>query len=176
MFRSFVNVSLLKLKYVNRIKYLPTDVIDIIKSFSFIDFEEAERIRYYQHIKAITNQLIKSAFSRSSTIEEMVYGYGADWAMAEPVIDSNSNFWIFGFADDPLINEERWDFNVSSFNYLNRQDLQLQGENCRKCGEFTYLSYSTFPQIHSNAKLCQCNHPYIEPDIIGPNGEFILIP
>ena len=138
MSRSFVNVSLIKLKYVNKIKYLPTDVIEIIKSFSFIDFEEAERIRYYQHIKAITNQLIKSAFSRSSTIEEMVYGYGADWAMAEPVIDSNSNFWIFGFSDDSLINEERWDFNVSSFNYLNRQDLQLQ----RIISSFTRFEYT----------------------------------
>lgn len=161
MFRSFVNVPLLKLKYVNRLKYLPTDVIGIIKSFCFIDFGEVEQINYYQHLKAINNQLISSSFSRNSTIEEMVYGYGADWAMAEPVIDSNSNFWIFGFSDNPLVNEERWDFNISSFNYLNLQELQLQGENCRKCGEFTYLSYSNFPHTHSNIKLCECNHPSV---------------
>ena len=67
------------------------------------------------------------------------------------------------------------DFKVSPYNYLNEQNLQLQGENCRKCGEFTFLSYSAFPHTHSKAKLCQCNHPYIEPDMIGPNGEFIFI-
>lgn len=156
MSRSFFKVTKIKLKYVNNIKHLPTDVIGIIKSFCFIDFEEVERIRYYQNIKAITNQLIKSAFSRNSTIEEMVYGYGADWTMAEPVIDSNSNFWIFGFTDDHLVNHSRWDFNVSSFNYINQQDLQLQGENCRKCGEFKYLSYSIFPNTHSNVHICQC--------------------
>ena len=108
MSRSFVEVSLLKLKYVNNIKHLPTDVIEIIKSFCFIDFEEVKQFRYYHHVKAIANQLIKCAFSRNSTIEEMVNGYGADWAMAEPVLDSNSNFWIFGFSDDPSVNEERW--------------------------------------------------------------------
>ena len=149
MSRTFIDVSLLKLKYVNRLKYLPTELIQIIKSFCFILYEEAQKIRYYQQQKTITNQLIKSSFSRNSTIEEMVYGFGADWAMAEPVIDSNSNFWIFGFADDRSVNEERWNFDISSFNYLNRQNLQLQGENCRKCGEFTYLSYSTFPHTHS---------------------------
>ena len=175
MSRSFVEVPLLKLKYVNNIKHLPTDVIEIIKSFCFIDFEEVKQIRYCQHVKAIANQLIKCAFSRNSSIEDMVHGFGANWAMAEPIIDSNSNFWIFGFSNDPSINEKRWDFNVSPYNYLNQQTLQLQGENCTKCGEFSYLSYSTYPHTHSNTKICECSHPHVEPDMIGPNGEFIFI-
>lgn len=154
MSRTFIDVSLLKLKYVNRLKYLPTELIQIIKSFCFIHYKEAQQIRFYQQQKAITNQLIKSAFSRNSAIEEIVYGFGTDWAMA--LTDTHSNFWIFGFTDNPSVNEERWDFDISSFNYLNRQDLQLQGENCKKCGEYTYLSYRTFTNTHSNMKLCNC--------------------
>ena len=158
MSRTFIDVSLLKLKYVNKLKSLPVELIQIIKSFCFIHYEEAQKIRFYQQQKAIANQLIKSAFSRNCTIEEIVSGYG-EWASAEPIISSNSSCWIFGFSNNQQITQERWDYDTIPCNYSYQQELDLRGENCKKCGEYTFLSYSTFPHTHSHMKLCTCNSP-----------------
>ena len=168
MSRTFVDVSLMKLKYVNKIKLLPTEVIEIIKSYCFISLEEVLKIRYYQDQKSITNQLIKSAFSRNSDLEELIDEYG-DWVMAHPIINNSinnmSSAWIFSFSNIIEINKKRWNYNKVSFNYSLlecQQDFEIQGDNCKKCGEYKYTSYNILQLVPSKIKLCDCNnHRYI---------------
>ena len=162
--RIFVDVTLLKLKYVNKIKLLPRDIIEIIKSYCFIHINEVLKIRFYQEQKAITNQLIKSSFSRNSDTQELIEEYG-EWIMAHPIINNDINntsiAWIFGFSNNIEINKERWNYNKIPFNYSlleRQQDFEIQGDNCKKCGEFTFTSYDILQRLPSKIKLCDCNN------------------
>tara|TARA_B100000963_G_scaffold348556_1_gene356289 strand:- start:18406 stop:18915 length:510 start_codon:yes stop_codon:yes gene_type:complete len=167
MSRSFVEVPLLKLKYVNNIKHLPTDVIEIIKSFCFITRKEAELIFRSQYLKTVSSQLIKGAFcSRKCSIDELAIGFG-EWAYAHPQFTETADDWFFGFSPIQDVNYNRWDWTLS-INHLNQQYLELQGDNCKKCGEYKYVSFHTFPETPSKIKLCNCpeNYNYYPPSVL----------
>ena len=134
MIRSFSHLSNEKLFYINNIK-LPKEIIEIIKQFSLINRIDAMLICYMQHKKKIINSLIDVAISRNNS-----YGLWNN-------IEKNSH-WIFGF--------------IHPHSEIN--SLQLQGENCPKCGEYKLCTYNRYTDAKCTLPICNCpdNIYYIE--------------
>ena len=159
--RNFKDVPAKKLFYINNITQLPLDVINIIKSFCFIDLKSANLIHYIQERKIFNNLLIKIAHSRNTLYNQEE----SDWPVG---LNTDSSFWIFGFDNNLAEYQNRYMIQlIEEFGYsepLNHhyqvlrcsQNLQLQGENCHLCGEYTYLAYSKYRNIPSNLPLCSC--------------------
>jgi hypothetical protein len=167
MKRSFIDADPKKILYVDKITWLPIELVEIIKSFCFIDREEAELIFRSQYLKTVSSQLIKGAFcSRKCSIDELAFGFG-EWAYAHPQFTETADDWFFGFSRIHDVNYNRWDWTLS-INCLNQQYLELQGDNCKKCGEYKYVSFHAFPETPSKIKLCDCpeNHNYYPPSVL----------
>jgi hypothetical protein len=127
---------------------IPIENLNIIKDFAFYN---SEKMPFIKNISAKKREphLIKLAWSRNNLPpwqrEERFPG--------EPtkIITETSSRWLFGFTYD----------NIPSFNLitpvgLDIFKLQMQGENCVKCGEYTYLCYSYKPHLHSKLSICFC--------------------
>lgn len=112
---------------------LPLDIIREIYKCLFYDITKLNFYKQKSNNKININKMIISAYSRTN-IPFWLSHNGETW--------ETQNNWMFGFVGQPVHDESR---------------IQLQGENCSKCGEYSYLSYSAYPHIHSNVKLCNCS-------------------
>jgi len=118
-----------KLLAINNIR-LPLDVLNIVKDYTFYTVNSMAHVR-----KLITEKkelpLIKRAWSRNNILNR--FHYETDRMFEE--------HWIFGFTRENGPNET----------------LQLQGVNCKKCGEYETNRYSYHPHLHSNLPFCPGN-------------------
>ena len=125
-----------KLLTINNIK-LPLDVLNIVKDYAFYTIDTMSYVR-----KLITEKkellLIKKAWSRNNILNRF-------HQESARVFEEH---WIFGFTreNDPF------------------ENLQLQGVNCKKCGEYETNRYSYKPHLHSNLRFCCCDKTIMEPD------------
>ena len=71
----------------------------------------------------------------------------------EPIraVTETSSRWIFGFTYD-----NRPSTSLNDPYKLDSYNLKLQGENCLKCGEYTYLAYNIKPYLNSKLDICFC--------------------
>ncbi len=139
--------KLLILNKTNNSK-IPIDVLSIIKDYAFYNSESLPFLKQLA-TKKKELPLIKLAWSRNKIPpwqrEERFPG--------EPTrsVTETSSRWVFGFTYDNIP-------SASLFHKygLDTYDLRLQGENCLNCGEYTYLSYSYKPNLHSKLGICFC--------------------
>lgn len=115
-----------KLLTINKFK-LPLDVLNIIKDYTFYTVNSMAHTR-----KLITEKkeldLIKKAWSRNNIFNRF----------HQETARVFEEHWIFGFTRENGPNET----------------LQLQGVNCKKCGEYETNRYSYHPHLHSNLRFC----------------------
>ena len=106
---------------------LPMDVLNIVKDFAFYTENSMAYIK-----KLVTEKkelgLIRNAWSRNKS--------PYFWTN-----NLNSEKWMFGFTHENGPHET----------------LQLQGMNCKKCGEYTYYQYKYKANLHANGKICSGN-------------------
>ena len=137
MFPGFFKKPKEKLLVLNKIynSKIPLEVVGIIKNYAFYNIE---RLSFFKIIAAKKKELtcIKSAWSRNN----IPLWETEERFPEEPKrhITETSSRWFFGFT------------HIHSFN------IRLQGENCLKCGEYTYLCYSCKPHLHSKINICFC--------------------
>lgn len=118
-----------KLLTINNLR-LPLDVLNIVKDYTFYTVNSMAHTR-----KLITEkkelELIKKAWSRN-------------------------NIWNKFHYETERMFEEHWIFGFTYHNGPN-ETLQLQGVNCKKCGEYETNRYSYHPHLHSNLPFCPGN-------------------
>lgn len=107
---------------------LPKEIIEIIKEFSFMNRIDAMIICFIQHKKKIVNNLINIAISRNSNPDTFT--------------NKLSQQWAFGFLPP----------------YSEINNVQLQAENCSKCGEYRLFSYNTHIESNCTLPICDCNN------------------
>ena len=150
-----------KLLYINKLNnsYIPNDVLNIIKDYAFYNIES---LNFIKKVSAKKKELmyIKLAWSRNNL---------PSWQRerrfpGEPTspITETSSHWFFGFTFQDIPS-----FNLIDPVGLDIDTVKLQGENCTKCGEYTYLCYSYKSQLRSKIGICFCdnlaNLTYFEP-------------
>ena len=139
-----------KLLYINKLnnEKLPHDVLNIIKDYSFYNNES---LTFMKKISTKKKELpyIKLAWSRNNI---------PSWQLeerfpSEPIkpITERSSRWFFGFTYQDIPS-----FQLIDPLGLGVYNIRLQGENCVKCGEYTYLCYSYKPHLHSKIGICFC--------------------
>ena len=115
-----------KLLTINKIN-LPLDVLNIVKDYMFYTLNSMTHVR-----KLITEKkeldLIKKAWSRNNILN--IFNQHSSRLYEE--------HWIFGFTYENGPNET----------------VQLQGVNCKKCGEYEYNRYSYKTHLKSNLRFC----------------------
>ena len=139
--------KLLILNKTNNSK-IPIDVLSIIKDYAFYNSESLPFLKQLA-TKKKELPLIKLAWSRNKR---------PPWQREERFpneptrsVTETSSRWVFGFTFDNMLSvslNEPYD--------LETYNLRLQGENCLNCGEYTYLSYSYKPNLHSKLGICFC--------------------
>lgn len=120
-----------KIRILNKLP-LPDDVINEIYKHLFYDITKLNFYKLRSESKKETNKIISSAYSRTN----IPYWWGWD------IERTNTDIEIWE-------SRQEWIFSFSSLGIIH-------GENCKKCGEYIYLSYSIYPTIHSNITLCNC--------------------
>jgi hypothetical protein len=150
MFPSFFKKPTQKLLALNKMNnsYIPLEVVSIIKDFVFCNIESLAFIKQVSAKKKELS-LIKLAWSRNHLPtwqrEERFPGESTQ------TLSETSSNWIFGFTYENVPSASLQDpIELAAY------DLQLQGENCSKCGEYTYLSYSYKSHLHSKLGICFC--------------------
>ena len=127
---------------INNLK-IPLELCNLIKEYTYYDNKSIHFLKELtKQKKEIT--LIKSAWSRNNI---------PDW-IVNPITPNDEN-WIFGFCNDIdlfFLEEE----HTSNYSIHENENLQLQGENCNKCGEFKVLAYSRWFNLQPKLKLCDC--------------------
>jgi ribosomal protein S27AE len=121
---------------------IPIELCNLIKEYAYYDNKCINFLKELtKHKKEIS--LIKSAWSRNNV---------PNW-LSHPVevITDDAEHWIFGFCN--VLN-----FADDSLYYYGHdfEKLQLQAENCSKCGEYKILAYSTNINATTNLKICNC--------------------
>ena len=141
--------KLLILNKINKSK-IPMDVLAIIKDMVFYNSKKMAFLKKVANIKKEL-PLIKLAWSRNN----LPFWERRERFPGEPtrIITETSSRWLFGFTYD-----NRPSFNLSSPVGLDICDLQMQGENCVKCGEYTYVCYTYKPHLHSKLSICFCSN------------------
>ena len=141
-----------KLLYINKLnnEKLPHDVLNIIKDYAFFNNNSLAFMK-----KVATKKkelpLIKLAWSRNNL---------PTWQREErfpneptrPITEKSSR-WFFGFTYQDIPS-----FNLVDPICLGVYNIRFQGENCVKCGEYTYLCYSYKPHLHSKIGICFCDN------------------
>jgi len=150
MFTSFFKKPTQKLLALNKIhnSKIPIEIMGIIKDYTFYNNES---LPFIKQISAKKKELplIKLAWSRNKRPswerEERFPG--------EPIraVTETSSRWIFGFTYD-----NRPSASLNDPYKLDSYNLKLQGENCLKCGEYTYLAYNIKPYLNSKLDICFC--------------------
>ena len=121
-----------KIRILNKLP-LPEDVINEIYKYVFYDITKLTFYKKKSKGKKNINQLVSSAFSRKNI----------PYWLKNSITQSNwerKESWMFGFSWP-----DTGDMGI------------IQGENCSKCGNFIWVGYSTYPNIPSNVKLCNCS-------------------
>ena len=139
--------KLLILNKTNNSK-IPIDVLSIIKDYAFYNSESLPFLKQLA-TKKKELQLIKLAWSRN----KIPPWQRQERFPGEPTrcITETSSRWVFGFTYDSIPSASLYHkYSLDTYN------LQLQGENCLNCGEYTYLSYSYKPNLHSKLGICFC--------------------
>ena len=128
---------------INKFK-IPLDVCHIIKEYAYYDNKSVD------FLKELTKQkkellFIKGAWSRNNVPAWLIN------PMA--IITEHTEHWIFGFCNDLnfFFEDHTLDYNIHDY-----EKLQLQGENCKKCGEYKLLAYSSRLKLPSKLKICEC--------------------
>lgn len=116
--------------------YLPVDTLNIIKSFSFYDIETAAKretkhaaIKKWHHasMKRICQKFQHHTISR---------------------------FHPYAFYKEEGDNDEKWILlNHNCRNIC----VQMQGDNCRKCGNYKRTYETNFAELPETIK-CKCDH------------------
>ena len=120
-----------KLCILNKLP-LPLDVINEINKYVFYDITKLNFYKKKSKRKKNINRLVSCAFSRKNI----------PYWLKNSITQSNweiKESWMFGFSWP-----DTGDMGI------------IQGENCSNCGEYIYLSYSTYPHTHPNVKICSC--------------------
>lgn len=130
MFRGNFIKPAQKLWLINNIN-LPMDVLNIVKDFAF--YTENSMV----YIKQLVTEkkelgLIRHAWSRNNSPYN-THLWDINW--------EKDTHWMFGFTHENGPHET----------------LQLQGMNCKKCGEYTYYQYKYKANLHANGKICSGN-------------------
>jgi hypothetical protein len=128
---------------INNLK-IPLELCNLIKEYAYYDNKCINFLKELtKHKKEIS--LIKSAWSRNNI---------PNWLLNPmQILNEETEHWIFGFCNDrDFFNEDHaLDYNIHDY-----ERLQLQAENCSKCGEFKILSYSKWLNLSPKLKLCDC--------------------
>jgi len=151
MYPEFFKKPKQKLLYINKLnnERLPHDVLNIIKDYSFYNNES---LAFMKKLATKKKELpyIKLAWSRNNI---------PSWQREErfpnePItpISETSSRWFFGFTCGGMPS-----FNLVDPISLDIYNIRFQGENCVKCGEYTYLCYSYKPHLHSKIGICFCD-------------------
>ena len=146
MFPGFFKKPKEKLLVLNKIynSKIPLEVVGIIKNYAFYNVES---VVFFKKISTKKKELdlIKMAWSRNNLLNcETEERFPDEYPKR---IREKSPRWFFGFTYD----------NIPPKNlFIYSNNLKLQGENCLKCGEYTYLCYSYKPHLHSKIGVCFC--------------------
>lgn len=122
---------IIKIRLLNKLP-LPEDVINEIYKHLFYDITKINFYKIRSKSKKDINRLVSCAFSRK-----------------------NIPYWL-----ENRVTQDRWETKETwmfGFSWPDTGDMGIiQGENCRKCGNYVWVGYSTYPNISSNVKLCDC--------------------
>jgi len=125
--------KLLILNIINNSK-IPLEVLSIIKDYVFYNIET---IAFLKKISTKKKELpiIKTAFTRNNL---------PDWIsdLSGVQLTENSSKWMF------------WSIVPNKWS----RRLKIMGENCRKCGEYSYISYTSIPYVLSKINICLCKN------------------
>ena len=150
MFPSYFIKPTQKLLILNKVKNskIPTDVLSIIKEYAFYNSEKLPFLKMLATKKKELS-LIKLAWSRN----RRPFWEREERFPGEPtnVVTETSSRWLFGFTYENIPSA-----SLNDLYDLDSYKLQMQGENCIKCGEYTYLCYSYKPHLHSKLSICFC--------------------
>ena len=141
-----------KLLYINKLnnEKLPHDVLNIIKDYAFFNNNS---LAFMKKVATKKKELeyIKLAWSRNKI---------PSWQREERFpneptasITETSSRWFFGFTYQDIPS-----FHLVDPLGLGVYNIKFQGENCVKCGEYTYLCYSYKPHLHSKIGICFCTN------------------
>ena len=150
MFTGFFKKPKEKLLVLNKIynSKIPLEVVGIIKNYAFYNSEKLPFLKILT-TKKKEIPLIKLAWSRNKRpLWEREQRFPG-----EPTrnVTETSSRWMFGFTYDNIPS-----VSLNDPHGLDSYKLQMQGENCIKCGEYTYLCYSYKPHLHSKLSICFC--------------------